>query len=236
LPALAIDALPGIWSTWMQFGFDMTQRWTSLVQLWWQLPDLRAGDLPSAGAKQLTEDLAHDPLLKSIEQMWNANPLHDVIPLDWAGIAWALRTVWLRSLLMTTPRLHGRPKSVPQENTFPSLSDLGVPDRKISHRAQRIAAVPVEEFEEYLRTAHEREWEITTRLLLRHYERPQTTEINRHSVVGGRVDDLIEFARNGPKTGCIVADPSWPIRGATLPYLAMDIGDLKNLPISDLGG
>ena len=97
LPALAIDALPGIWSTWMQFGFDITQRWTSLVQPWWQLPDLRAGDLPSAGAKQLTEDLAHDPLLKSIEQMWNANPLHDVIPLDWAGIAWALRTVWLRS-------------------------------------------------------------------------------------------------------------------------------------------
>ena len=98
LPALAIDALPGIWSTWMQFGFDMTQLWTSLVQPWWQLPDLRAGDLPSAGAKQLTEDLAHDPLMKSIEQMWNANPLHDVIPLDWAGIAWALRTVWLRSL------------------------------------------------------------------------------------------------------------------------------------------
>ena len=25
LPALAIDALPGIWSTWMQFGFDITQ-------------------------------------------------------------------------------------------------------------------------------------------------------------------------------------------------------------------
>jgi len=98
LPVLAIDGLPGIWSTWMQFGFDITQRWTSLVQPWWQLPDLRAGDLPSAGAKQLTEDLAHDPLLKSIEQMWNANPLHDVIPLDWAGIAWALRTVWLRSL------------------------------------------------------------------------------------------------------------------------------------------
>src|SRR4029077_13050838 len=82
-------------------------------------------------------------------------------------------------LLFTTPRLHGRPKSVPQENTFRSLSDLGVPDRKISHRAQRIAAVPVEEFEGYLRTAHEREWEITTRLLLRHYERPQTTEIKR---------------------------------------------------------
>jgi polyhydroxyalkanoate synthase len=51
-----------------------------------------------SGAEQLTEQFAHDPLLKSIEQMYNANPLHDVIPLDWAGIAWALRTVWLRSL------------------------------------------------------------------------------------------------------------------------------------------
>jgi hypothetical protein len=74
----------------------------------------------------------------------------------------------LGELLTTTPRLRGRPKSVPSENTFRSLSDLGVPDRKLSHRAQRIAAVPVEKFEEYLRIAHEREWEITTRLLLRH--------------------------------------------------------------------
>ena len=35
----------------------------------------------------------------------------------------------LGQLLATTARLHGRPKSVPGENTFPSLSDLGVPDR-----------------------------------------------------------------------------------------------------------
>jgi hypothetical protein len=32
LPAFAIDALLGIWSTWIQFGFDITQRWASLVQ------------------------------------------------------------------------------------------------------------------------------------------------------------------------------------------------------------
>jgi polyhydroxyalkanoate synthase subunit PhaC len=82
----------------MKSGSDMSQQWMSSVRPWWQLPDERAGDLLSAGAEHLTEHLAHDPLLKSIEQIWNANPLHDVIPLDWAGIAWALRTVWLRSL------------------------------------------------------------------------------------------------------------------------------------------
>src|ERR1700746_3800880 len=49
----------------------------------------------------------------------------------------------LGELLATTPRLHGRPKSVPEENTLPRLSDLGVPNRSISHRAQRIAAVPI---------------------------------------------------------------------------------------------
>src|ERR1700756_5781113 len=41
----------------------------------------------------------------------------------------------LGQLLTTTPRPHGRRKTVPSKNTFPSLSDLGVPDRKISHRA-----------------------------------------------------------------------------------------------------
>ena len=30
--------------------------------------------------------------------MWNANPLREVVPIDWAEIARALRTVWLRSL------------------------------------------------------------------------------------------------------------------------------------------
>ena len=105
-PPLGPDVLLGIWSTWMKSGSDMSQQWMSLVRPWWQLPDERAG------AEQLTEHLAHDPLLKSIGQMWNANPLHDVIPLDWAGIAWALRTVWLRCL--------NRP------DVLPALAELNV--------------------------------------------------------------------------------------------------------------
>ena len=102
-PALGPDVLLGIWSTWMKSGSDMSQQWMSAVRPWWQLPD---------DAEQLTERLAHDPLLKWIDQMWNANPLHDVIPLDWAGIAWALRTVWLRSL--------NRP------DVLPALAELNV--------------------------------------------------------------------------------------------------------------
>ncbi len=48
--------------------------------------------------RQLSEALARDPVLHAVEQALNANPLHDVVPVDWAEIARALRTVWLRSL------------------------------------------------------------------------------------------------------------------------------------------
>src|SRR5205823_3809688 len=35
---------------------------------------------------------------RSIDQMWNANPLRAIVPLDWAEISRALRTLWLHSL------------------------------------------------------------------------------------------------------------------------------------------
>jgi polyhydroxyalkanoate synthase len=66
---------------------------------WWQMTtdDVLGGAL-AAGAKQLGDALAKDPILRSVDQMWNANPMRDVVPVDWAEVARALRTVWLRSL------------------------------------------------------------------------------------------------------------------------------------------
>ena len=48
--------------------------------------------------KQFNDLLAKDPILRSVDQMWNANPLREVVPIDWAEITRALRTVWLHSL------------------------------------------------------------------------------------------------------------------------------------------
>jgi polyhydroxyalkanoate synthase len=59
------------------------------------------GGALQSNVQQLTEMLAKDPILRATEEALNANPLHDVIPVDWAEIARALRTVWLRS--MTRP-------------------------------------------------------------------------------------------------------------------------------------
>ena len=39
-----------------------------------------------------------DLVLSSIDRAWNANPMHEVIPVDWAEVVGALRTVWLRRL------------------------------------------------------------------------------------------------------------------------------------------
>jgi N6-adenosine-specific RNA methylase IME4 len=140
----------------------------------------------------------------------------------------------LGQLLTTTPRLHGRPKPVPSEDTLPSLADLGIHDRKLSHRAQRLAAIPLRHFELYLKTATQQEWEITTRLLLYYYERRHATAKNQQRIVGGRIDDLIEFAAAGNRMGCIVVDPPWPILGSTLPYEAIAMDQLRDLPIPEL--
>src|SRR5215469_18252049 len=95
----------------------------------------------------------------------------------------------LGQYLAGTPRNSGgRPKPVPLGNGFPTLEDLGV-TRKLSHRAQRLAAIPANDFDLYLKMAAEQEWEITTRLLLHHYERRQATAENRQRIVGGRIDD-----------------------------------------------
>ena len=49
-------------------------------------------------ARELSRQITRDPVLRSIDHMWNANPFRDIIPIDWAEIARALRVVWLRNL------------------------------------------------------------------------------------------------------------------------------------------
>ena len=65
---------------------------------WWTASGSPLAASFAGGAQTLQEALSQNPTLRSVDQMWNANPLRDVIPLDWAEIARALRIVWLRSL------------------------------------------------------------------------------------------------------------------------------------------
>ncbi len=83
------DAMLGVWTSWVEAMSGAAGRgWADPAKPWWQMTGdhLLDGAL-AAGAKQLNEALAKDPLLWSVDQIWNANPLRDVAPVDWAEIA-----------------------------------------------------------------------------------------------------------------------------------------------------
>lgn len=54
--------------------------------------------LLKASGQRFSEELARDPMLRSMDALWNANPFREIVPIDWAEIARALRTVWMLSL------------------------------------------------------------------------------------------------------------------------------------------
>lgn len=80
---------------------------------WRMTPEAVTGQGLAAGLEQLTRALAKDPMLGAIDRLWNANPLHDVIPVDWAEVVRALRTVWLRRMADPT-------------RTVPAMAELNV--------------------------------------------------------------------------------------------------------------
>src|SRR3954451_22001259 len=93
------DVMLGMWASWMDQMAAPGQAAGGQGKPWWQMTtDAPAPDALAGGVQQLEEGLRKDPTLRSIDQMWNANPLREVIPIDWAEIARALRIVWLRSL------------------------------------------------------------------------------------------------------------------------------------------
>ena len=93
------DMMLGPWMLWMERYFGAARDWIDSDKPWWQVTPFDLIDnMLSGGVKQLNEMIAKDPLLGSIDQIWNANPLREVVPIDWAEITRALRTVWLHSL------------------------------------------------------------------------------------------------------------------------------------------
>src|SRR5829696_988615 len=87
------DVMLGLWASWMDQMSAPAEASPGAGKPWWQMTT----DAPTPdGVQQLEERLRKDPTLRSIDQMWNANPLREVVPIDWAEIARALRVVWLR--------------------------------------------------------------------------------------------------------------------------------------------
>ena len=95
----APDMLLNLWSSWMKARPGLAPESFTSGKPWWELtPDDVAGSMLADGVKRANETLVNGTLLQSMDQMWNANPLREVIPIDWAEIVRSLRVVWLKSL------------------------------------------------------------------------------------------------------------------------------------------
>ena len=93
------EAALGLWMSWMKQNVGGFGQTGGTEQPWWVAnADALSGTMLASGVEQFQSFLAADPMLASIDRMWNANPLREVIPVDWAEAVRALRIVWLRSL------------------------------------------------------------------------------------------------------------------------------------------
>ena len=96
-PEMALE----VWLSWMKdrmgalAGSDPA---ASPMSQWLMAPNAAPGNALFTNVDQLTKMLDNDPILSSVDRMWNANPFHDIIPVDWTEVVRALRTVWLRSM------------------------------------------------------------------------------------------------------------------------------------------
>src|SRR5918992_6200877 len=62
---------------------------------WLMMPGVRTGEevaeLPEGAVR-------NDPLLSTVEKLWDANPMQNVLPIDWVEITRALQTLWMREM------------------------------------------------------------------------------------------------------------------------------------------
>ena len=101
------EAMLGLWTSWVTAVSELSSNPSTPAGVtdgvpgptsWRMTPNQLGDGLLEGNVRKLGEALAKDPILRATETALNANPLRQVIPVDWAEIARALRTVWLLQL------------------------------------------------------------------------------------------------------------------------------------------
>jgi polyhydroxyalkanoate synthase len=76
------DVMLAISASWMDQISTSTQVLANPTRSWWDITaDNPAVRMLTGGVKQFQESLSNDPTLRSIDQIWNANPLREVVPI-----------------------------------------------------------------------------------------------------------------------------------------------------------
>lgn len=126
----------------------------------------------------------------------------------------------------------------------PTLADIGI-DKKLSSRAQKLAAVPADDFEGMIgnwRDNISKENERVTVNLLKQGEKFRDRQAYEQTVERGcTVADLSLLARSGKKFPVIYADPPWEFkvysgkgkaRSAEQHYNTQSLDDIKAMPVA----
>ncbi len=94
-PGMAFEPFFKMWSEWMANNMGPMTTVPGASLPWLTKPGTTTGDevepLPEGA-------MANDPLLAAVKKISDANPLRNIIPLDWAEITRALQTLWMREL------------------------------------------------------------------------------------------------------------------------------------------
>jgi len=83
-----------MWSEWLANNMGSTAVPGASLP-WLTKPGISTGE----EAKPLPQGaMANDPLLSAMGEVWNANPLSNIVPIDWVEITRALQTLWMREM------------------------------------------------------------------------------------------------------------------------------------------
>ena len=84
-----------VWTRWLRSNMGEVMAPPG-VSLPWLVP---SGISTGEEAEPLPEGaIRNDPMLQVVEQLWDANPLHNVLPINWVEITRALQTLWAREM------------------------------------------------------------------------------------------------------------------------------------------
>ncbi len=84
-----------MWSEWLKSNMGHMSTTPGASVPWLTKPGISTGEeaepLPRGA-------IANDPLLSAMDKVLDANPLRDIMPLDWLEITRALQTLWMREM------------------------------------------------------------------------------------------------------------------------------------------
>jgi polyhydroxyalkanoate synthase subunit PhaC len=84
-----------LWTQWLRANMGEMTATPGASVPWLASPGVSTGD----EAEALPEGaIRNDPLLSTMEKLWDANPLQNVLPINWVEITRALQTLWAREM------------------------------------------------------------------------------------------------------------------------------------------